>query len=283
MKAGAFLVVLALGACAAPDPAPKVAPADPAHPRILSLNPCTDAILAEVADRAQIVALSSYSRNPSESSMDVALAQSLPATNGTVEEVLALAPDIILSGNLTPPAQRAAFARLGLPLVEHAIPHTVDDSRATIRRVAALAGHVDRGEALIARINAALAKAAPPAGQLPVPALVWQGGGMVPGPNTLIADLLAHTGFTSFSAARGLGQSQILPLERVLADPPAVILAAGHDGQDRLLAHPVLAGLPATQRFAFDPALEWCGGPTIIRAAARLAQIRQSLPRRPAT
>ena len=287
MRAGAFwlVAVLALGACV--RPLPLAAPASHAgasaeRPRILSLNPCTDAIIAEVADREQIVALSDYSGNPLQSSMNVALARSLPATHGTVEEVVLLQPDLVLSGNMTAPATRAAFARLGLPLVEQAIPRSVAESEAAIRQIARLAGHEDRGEALISRIRASLASAAPPPGEAAIPALVWQGGGMVPGPDTLIAELLARTGFASFSAQRGLGQAQILPLERVLADPPAVILAAGHEGQDRLLAHPALARLAHTRRIALDPALEWCGGPTIIRAAARLAQIRQSLGKRPA-
>ena len=65
----------------------------------------------------------------------------------------------------------------------------------------------------------------------------------------------------------------------MLAHPPQAILIAGNlaAGENRLLAHPALGRLPATRRFAFDPVLEWCGGPTIIRAADRLAQIRQAL------
>ena len=278
LRAGVVLLALGLGLgfAARPQPAPLVAPAA-AAPRIVSLNPCTDAILVEVADRSQIAALSAYSGNPQQSSMDVALARSLPATHGTVEEVLAAKPDLILSGNMTPPATRAAYARLGLRLVEQPIARDVGESEAAIRQIALLAGHVERGEALIARIRLALAEAAPPAGAAPVSALVWQGGGMVPGPHSLIADLLGRTGFASFSAQRGMAQSQILPLERVLADPPGVILAAGHSEQDRLLAHPALAGLAPTRRFAFDPSLEWCGGPTIIRAAQRLALVRRAL------
>jgi len=96
----------------------------------------------------------------------------------------------------------------------------------------------------------------------------------------VIAELLARTGFSNFAAARGLGQAQILPLEQVLADPPQVILAAGNTRaqENRLLHHPALATLPHTRIVPFDPALEWCAGPTVIRAAARLAQIRRSLP-----
>ena len=73
-------------------------------------------------------------------------------------------------------------------------------------------------------------------GWAPVPAIVWQGGGIVAGEGTLITALLAHTGFTNNAAARGLAQASHLPLEAMLADPPRVILAAGnsHGDEDRL-------------------------------------------------
>lgn len=275
VRALAPLLALALGACTQ-APAREAAPP---LPRIVSLNPCTDAILAEVADPEQVLALSSYSHDPASSSMDVAVARRFRAVGGTVEEVAALRPDLVLSGNFMAPATRGALERLGSRLELLPIAQTVGDSRAQVRRIAALAGHPARGEALIARIDAALAAARPAAGP-PVPALVWQSGGMVPGPETLIADLLVQTGFSNAAAARGLHQADLLPLEQVLADPPRVILTAGslHGNEDRLLRHPVLDALGgSTTRTPLDANLLWCGGPTIIRAAGRLAEIRRAL------
>ena len=265
---------LALTACA---PAPRGVAAA-AHPAVVSLNPCTDAILAEVAEPGQLLALSAYSRDPASSSMDVGIARRFPATSGTVEEVAALRPDVVISGTFVSPATRAALARLGIPLVELPIAASVPESEAQIRQLARLTGHPERGERLVRRIEQALAAAAPPPGP-PISAVVWQAGGIVPGDNTLIADLLRRTGFASLSAARGLRQADFLPLERMLADPPQMILAAGDglSGEDRMLTHPVLAALPRTRREPLAPSLLWCGGPTIIRAAARLGEVRRSL------
>ena len=265
------ILAAALVACA---PVPSV----PAAPRgIVSVNPCSDAILAEVADPAQIRALSRYSRDPASSSMDVGVARRFPAVSGTVEEIVALRPAVVVASTFTPPATRAALARLGIALVELPIATSVEESLGQVRQLAALAGQPARGAELEGRISAALAAAAPPPGP-PIPALVWQSGGIVPGEQTLIADLLRRSGFTNAAAARGLGQADFLPLERVLANPPRLILAAGdHSGEDRLLAHPALARLPGTVRARLDPSLLWCGGPTIIRAAARLAEVRRAL------
>ena len=68
-----------------------------------------------------------------------------------------------------------------------------------------------------------------------------------------------------------------MPLEAMLVDPPQVILAAGNvlGNEDRLLAHPALAALKGARRERLDPSLLWCGGPTIIRAAERLAEVRR--------
>lgn len=247
--------------------------------RIVSLNPCTDAILAEIAPE-KLAAVSHYSHDPAASSMDVAKARRWPATAGTVEEIAALEPDLVVASTFLSPATSQAFERLGFRVARIGMTATVEDSIAQIRELAALAEAKDEGERLVAEIEAALA-AANGTGD-PVPALVWQAGGIVPGEGTLIVDLLRRTGFAHAAAARGLGQADRLPLEAVLADPPALILAAGsaHAEQDRALFHPALAALEDTRRARLDPSLLYCGGPTIIRAAERLAEIRADLPSR---
>lgn len=266
------LFVLMLTAC---SPAPA-RDAGQHRPTIVSLNPCSDAILAEVADPQQLLAISSYSHDPAASSMDLTLARRFPATSGSAEELQTLRPDLVVGSTYMSPASVQALGGLGLRLEQIGIAGTVEESKAQVRHLAALAGHPARGEALVARIDAALAKAAPPPGRA-VSALVWQGGGIVPGSSTLIAELLSRTGFANAAAARGLGQADLLPLEQLLADPPELILVAGagQGNGDRMLSHPALARLEGTRRARFDPALLWCGGPTIVRAAERLAEVRR--------
>jgi len=250
----------------------------PHRPTIVSLNPCTDAVLAEVADPEQILAISHFSHDPEANSMGDK-ATRFASTSGSVEEILALRPDIVVGDYFIGPAASAALERMGLRLERFPIDTSIADSEAEVRRLAALAGHPERGEALVARMRAALAAAAPPPGSRPISAVVWQAGGMVPGDDTLIADLLARTGFSQLSAVRGLRQGEILPLETMLADPPQVIFAAGNalSNENRSLAHPVLRKLSGTRYEAYPSNLLWCGGPTVIRAAERLAAARRRL------
>ena len=264
---GRTLVAVAcflLAACASPRPeAPRQ------HPTIVSLNPCTDAILAEVADPAQLLAISHYSHDPRASSMPLAEARKFRATGGTVEEVLALDPDLGVASSFMPPAAAQAFDRLGIRVETFGIVPDLAENAAQIRRLAALAGHPERGEALLGRIDDALTSTHHDGRK--VDALLWQPGGIVPGEGTLIARLLAHTGFASHSAARGLGQASYLPLEQVLADPPQVVIAAG---SERMLTHPALRALEGVRYERLAPSLLYCGGPSVIRAVGRLAEIR---------
>jgi iron complex transport system substrate-binding protein len=250
-----------------------------AHPTLVSLNPCTDAVLAQVADPDQILAISHFSHRADSSSMGVEAARRFPATSGTVEEIAAFHPDIVIGDSFVPAATAQALERMGLRLERLPIPADAAASVAQVRELARLVGHAERGEALVARIETALARAAPPKGEAPVSAVLWQSGGMVPGEGTLIADLLRRTGFVQLSAVRGMRQGQILPLELMLADPPRVILVTGdpRSNEDRGITHPALRKLANTRTEPFESPLLWCGGPTIIRAADRLAAVRRSV------
>ncbi|MEZ5682098.1 MAG: ABC transporter substrate-binding protein [Erythrobacter sp.] len=243
------------------------------RPTIVSLNPCTDAILAEVTAPGQLLAISHYSNDPQASSMDAAIAAKFQSTGGTVEEVLALDPDVVVAGSFLAPVTRAGFADAGIRVVTFGIADSVATSEAQIRELAELAGDKAAGEELVGRVEEALGKAAPGDAQVRT-AVLWQPGGIVPGENALVSELMERAGFASHTVFRGLGQADYLALEEVLADPPDVLLVAGGEAGQ---GHPVLDKLPNMRREAFDTSLIYCGGPTIIRAIERLAQIRRSL------
>jgi iron complex transport system substrate-binding protein len=278
IKAALALACLALVSCRQPAAgAPK--PTAP-HPTIVSLNPCSDAILAQITQPGQLIAVSHYSHDPASSSMGVAAASRYRAVSGSVEEIAQLAPDMVVADIYLPPTTAQAIRDLGMRLVSIGTVNSVAASEAQIRELAAETKKSLAGEQLIGEIEHALATGAAPSGQVPASAIVWESGGIVAGDQTLIADLLRRTGFVNAAAARGLGQADYLPLEAMLADPPDVILATGsaQSQEDRLLAHPALAALAHTPRVPLDGALLWCGGPTIVRAVGELARIRRSLP-----
>lgn len=239
-------------------------------PTFVSLNPCLDAILVEVADPEQILALSHYSRDPQASSMDVAEAERFAITGGTAEEVIALQPDMVLASSFIAPATKAALERSGLRVETFGSPGSVAESLTQIRTVAALTGQREAGEALALRI--AHKPSLPPMDT--ISALLWQPGQIVAGETSLVAEHLRWAGFASYADAHGLGQADHVTLEQIVAEPPDVLLIAG-DAPGQL--HPLLARLEGTRVERFEPGLFYCAGPSISRARERLRDIRSQV------
>ncbi len=258
--------------------APAVRDQPQGLPRVVSMNPCVDAVLIEVADPRQIVGISHYSHDPRATSIPLHIARRFRATSGTAEEVVALDPELVIAGGHVAPSTIAALARLGIPLVQVGVPDSVAESSAQVAAIAAAIGRPAQGEALVRRIEAAVDAARPDGGRA-VPALIWQGGGMVPGTGTLASELLAATGYRNLSADYGLTQWDVLPLEPLVARPPQVLLSVGANRRDdRMLGHPVLDHLRTQIAVRpFPDRLLNCGGPTIIDAVATLAEVRKSL------
>lgn len=254
--------------------------------RIVSMNPCVDAVLREVAAPGQIAAISQYSQDPRATSVPLDWARAYPANNGSAEDVIAAKPDLVIAGPHVSVQTIAALRRLGIPLMQVTVPETLAENKAQIAQIAARIGRKDAGTALSAHIDAAMAQTRWTGRS--ATALIWQGSGLVPGKGTLADELLTHAGFRNVSAEAGLGKWDLLPLEGLLMKPPAVVLTgeanmgAGSADANRMLSHPVLHLAGRHIRFANYPSnLLHCGGPVIVRSLARLSQVRRELEARP--
>lgn len=260
------------------------ATATPSPRRVVSLGACLDVILMKVADRGQIAAVSHYARDPQVSVM-AAQAQSLRYTRETAEEVVALKPDLVIASQRTALQARIALKRLGYRVEEFEVPESVQASIDQVSRVAALVGHEDRGRALVARIELALAEAAAPPGSPKLPALIYQHAGLAAGKHTLISQMMERCGLENVAARYGLKKWGNVSLERLLTDPPQVLLlgeppAGTPVSSDRIVMHPALASLePRMHRINFPPRLLYCGGPVLIQTAGLLSNARRETQR----
>lgn len=269
MKRLAALFILFLSSAAHAEP----------H-RIVSLNPCLDTVLVHVADRRQIAALSHFARDKVSSSI-ADIAATIPITRESAEEVMAFDPDLVLTSRHSSLPTRNALRSVNIKIELFNEPKSVAESLAQIRTIAALANREARGEELIARIEAALAAAAPPPGSAPVPGLVFQANGFSTGDGTLVDEMLRRTGFTNAASRYGLKGWGNIALERVVADPPAILLAGVMRADtptwaDRILRHPALRNTKNKMKvYTFPDRLIYCSGPVLIKAAAALREARQ--------
>lgn len=276
MRAAALLCLIAAGCAAAPAPRGG---------GIVSTNPCADAVLVELVAPERIAAISHYSHDPAASSIPPAVAARFHANRGTAEEIIAMRPDLVIASRFTPPATREAYARAGLRTLYVGMPATIAGSIADVREIAAATGAQARGEAIVARIEAAEARARAAARDAgpPVPALLWIGGNLVSGGGTLLDEMMTQAGFSDHSAHYGLMHTGYLSAERVIADPPRVMMAPEPPGRAAGSRAAALrewavarSGAPVVQA-RFDRTLVNCGGPVIARALDRLAQIRREV------
>ncbi len=290
MRAGlavALLLPVLLPACAAPvgDGASRGTARRAMPSRIVSMNPCVDAILEEVADPASIAAISHYSHDPRAASVRPDWARRFPAVSDAAEDVVAARPDLVISGPHVAPQTSAALERLGITLLKVGVPATVEESEAQVMQIADRIGRSAQGRALAARIDHAMAqaRASVAVSDTRPAALIWQDSGLAPGEGTLADDLLARTGFASASRRMGLAQWDMVTLEQIISSPPDIMLTGeavmetGTGGSaNRMLSHPVIGHLRGRMMVADFPAsLLHCGGPVIIRTAARLSEVRR--------
>lgn len=274
------MLLLLVAGCSAPQPAAR----HEGRPiRIVSTNPCTDAILVELVDKDRIAAVSHYSLKPESSSTTPDKVAGITAIGDTAEETVALRPDLVLAASHMSAATRGAIAASGAKVVTLGVPMNVDDSIAQIREVADAVGEKPRGEALVARIESARQAARSRA--KPLPALIWQGSGLVPGQGTLADEMLGIAGFSNANTLYGLQSWDILPLEKLAMRPPAIVFtplgAEGDEGDARSQAvrKRLFGRMENNTRIVnFPPRLLYCGGPTIVDALAALSIVRSGTP-----
>ena len=284
MRLALLPVLLLLAACSGGGgsvPGPAFPPR-----RIVSMNPCVDAVLHDIAAPASIAGVSRYSQDPRATSVPLDWARRYRSISGSAEDVIAARPDLVIAGPHVSIQTIAALERLKVPLLKVGVPETVAENREQVALIAQKIGRRAQGAALVARIDAALARTR--WAGAPVSALIWQGTGLVPGEGTLADALMAHAGFHNISHDIGLKQWDVLPLEGLLTHPPQVLLAgradmgAGNGDANRMLAHPALRALAGRVWVEDYPSnLLHCGGPVIVRSLDRLAAVRRAIPSAP--
>lgn len=261
--------------------APALATTDHPEPtRIVSMNLCLDSVLVELVPREHILALSQYSRDPWRSTI-ADIAATLPYTNETAEEVVALQPDLVLASRHSAIATRSALKRVGVRFELFGVPQSIEESNAQIRRLATLLHRQAEGDALIGRINDAIARAKPAPGERTLTAAIYQPGGLSTGANTVTGQLMHIAGMENIAARYGVNSYRPLPLELLLSQPPDVLLVGdttygAPTHAERLVHHRALRALELRMsREPFPARLLYCAGPAMIEALDTLVAARR--------
>jgi len=242
----------------------------------MSLNICTDQLLLALAPASRIASVTFMAREQQPLKLWPQAAR-IPINYGSAEEVLAAHPDLVLAGPFLPPLTKTLLAKSGARIVTVPLAQDFAQIRAVTRLVAEAVGAEARGEALIATMDADLARAAAHRPAKPIRVAEWGNGGYVPGGGGLFGALLRVAGATSIAGGDGYYDVEALVAEK----PEALLysdtyrgLASLRDDQDR---HPALSGrLPHIYYSSFYG----CGVPQLAGAALKLeTDLRQAVRR----
>ena len=273
-RKGAFAhptaIVLTLAALTCALPASGVA-----APRIVSMNICTDQLLLAIADPAQIMGLSRFSR-------DARLwagteARNFPILSGGAEDILMLKPDVVAASDFDKPSTRELLKANGRNLVEFPVPRTLADVREQIHRMGELAGHPGRATAEIARLDAAISDAKRAAEGKHFRMLPLSRRGWVPGRDSFVGAILAEAGLESAAGELGIGFGGFVSMEEIIRLRPDFLVVSdtgerAEDDGSAFLLHPALERFyPRSKRIVIPERMTECGGVLLADALNALS------------
>ena len=259
------------------------APAADAPRRVVSFNLCADQLVVALADAEQIAGLSPYATDPALSVV-ADKARAFRKADWQAESTILLEPDLVLIGPNDRSMTRRMLTSQGLRVVETGFVSDLESARKQIREIAALLGHTERGEALIAELERSRARLAAAAPKVDRSALVVERGGYTQGPASLAATLLAEAGLKPPAGAPA-GYGGFIPLERFLVLKPDLVFlkdppSAATDQGAMFLVHPALRELyPPERRVALPTRYTMCGGPALVAAFDHMADEMTRLTR----
>lgn len=235
-------LLLAAPACAEPS-------------RIVSLDYCADQFVLALADRDQIAALSRGSRR--DDSYFRMRAVGIRQSRGSLEEVLALNPDLIVRNWGGPWDAEAVYARFGIRVLHVGDAADFAAAREDVARAARAFGRARRGEAIVRDLDRRLARLRQAAPLQRPPVMYLSAGGAVAGRGVMMDSVIEAAGGRNIRADANW---TVLPLERMIEAPPALVaLGFFNTGRTRIDAwspsrHPAVRRMLANARTVTLPA-----------------------------
>ena len=231
---------------------------------VASLNLCTDEYLLLLARPAEVASVSFLSHDPQESPLWRS-ARRHHSNRGSIEEVLARRPRVVLTMGGGGRATRLLARRLRIRPVEIVSPESLEDVAANLKTVAAALSDPRRAWPWLAKLER-LQRTRPAAAR----DAVWlSSGGLTLAPGTIGSQWLRLAGLEQRALPGGRAS-----LETLLVRPPAVLVRSRYRSAQvssgaRWLDHPIVRNAKA-QRLATDGRAWTCMGPLMIGEIERL-------------
>lgn len=218
--------------------------------RVVSLDLCSDWMLARYADRAQVAALSPLNRRYPVAWLDA----SWPSHDGSLEDILQHKPDLVLTGEYNALLLRGRLQALGIRVAILPLPQTLAQVQSYQQQVLQLLG---QPRTLSETIPAPVVPSEPRQRLLLLGA-----NGIGTGRDTLESQLIEHAGWSNYLRHSGHAE---LDLEQLISDPPDAIVWAAPSSQalaNQFAQHPALKRAIPSEHWLATEDWRWqCPGP----------------------
>ncbi|MFQ5534627.1 MAG: ABC transporter substrate-binding protein [Sphingomonadales bacterium] len=245
--------------------------------RIVSIHVCADQLALMLADPGDVASVSYNALDP-EYSVMVEAARGIPVNHGHAEEVISHDPDIVIAGRHSAGPTIRLLRRLGYRVLEVATANSFDDVREQIRLVAGAIGRAERGDRIIAELDARLRAVAGRYHDTNPRAVIYHINNQTIGGQSLVNEIMELVGLQNYAATLGTIGYGHLSLERLLAGEPDLLILEGARTNApsvgrAALSHPALQQMLKKTPSVVVPSRLWaCPGIAIAEAAHRLAE-----------
>lgn len=229
--------------------------------RVISLDLCTDWMMARYADRSQVAALSPMHRQYPVAWLD----NSWPTHDGTLERIIELKPDLVITGQYNALQLRSRLKTLGLRVEVLPLPSSLE-------------AVVEYEKRFLSLLGRPLSLASIPQAQMksdarPKRLLLLGANGIGTGRDTFENGILERAGWTNYLHDDGYLR---LDLESIVTDPPDAILWAAPASRalaNRFAEHPVLRQAVPREHWLTTDYWRWqCPGPWTWELVGQLRQ-----------
>lgn len=256
------------------------APAVGAHAqmRVASINMCADQLLLLMAPRENIVSLSYLSADPQYSSW-TEQASKFPLNHAGAEELVSLAPDLVLAGQYSDPMVIRLLRQQGIVVYQMTRPQHLEQLFDEALAVGKLLGREEVAKQLIQTWQRDIARLLEQGSAPEQPRLAIVGpNGFTEGAGSLRDQMLQQAGIINTAAELGLVGNSAFTLEQLITARPDLIALEDstrnvNSMAQRLLQHPAIGNL-ATMTIEL-PANMWsCPGPSYVQALGALIEAK---------
>ncbi len=247
--------------------------------RIVSMNLCTDQMVLQLAAPGTVVSVSFLTADPAESPV-AHMTKGLTLNYGQAEEVIALDPDLVVTGRYTTIASKILLRRLGYRVVEIDMPLTFEGVRETYLNLGKTLERESEARLLADDLETRFDVLSARVGRRSFGSvLILDANGFTVGRPSLVDQVLSRLGLTNVAARLDVGDFGQVTMEAVLIAKPDHLVRMEYRPDtpslaNQTLSHPALVKYLGTKEMISVPQ-SWlnCGGPYLAVAAERVLDI----------